>query len=98
MAAKNEYSKTLSKEMQHIMDHAQVLVDATSGELDDRIKAARVNLKERLESVKGEYGLLEGRFLGQVQAADEFIREKPYYAIGGAFAAGLFLRWYMSRK
>lgn len=98
MATRHEYSKTVSKEMRHIMDHAQVLVDATSGELDDRIKSARAALKERLESVKSEYGELEGRLLEQARAADEFVHAKPYYAIGGAFVAGLLLRWFMSRK
>ena len=34
----------------------------------------------------------------KVQAADEFIHVKPYYAIGGTFIAGLFLGWFMSRK
>jgi ElaB/YqjD/DUF883 family membrane-anchored ribosome-binding protein len=98
MVNKQNYSKTVSKEMRHIMDHAQVLVDATSGELDDRIKSARSSLKEYLDSTKGEYNELEGILLDKVQAADEFVHEKPYYVIGGAFIAGLCLRWFMSRK
>jgi ElaB/YqjD/DUF883 family membrane-anchored ribosome-binding protein len=36
--------------------------------------------------------------LDKVQAADEFIHEKPYYAIGGTLIAGLFLGWIMFRK
>ena len=41
--------KAMTKEMQHLMDHAHALVNATSGEVDDRIKAARTALKERLD-------------------------------------------------
>jgi len=93
-----DYTKTMGKEMHHIMDHAQALVDATSGELDERIKSARAALKERLESAKSEYGELQDGLLDKVQAADTFIHEKPYYAIGGTFIAGLFLGWFMSRK
>ena len=37
MAKTQDNTKTMSKEMHHIMDHAQALVDATSGEIDDRI-------------------------------------------------------------
>lgn len=91
-------TKTMSKEIHHIMDHAQALVDATSGELDDRIKSARAALKERLESARSEYGELQDGLIDKVQAVDELIHEKPYYAIGGTFIAGLILGWFMSRK
>jgi ElaB/YqjD/DUF883 family membrane-anchored ribosome-binding protein len=98
MADTQDNAKTMRKEMQQILDHAQALVDATSGELDDRIKSARIALKERLETAKNEYNDLEDRLLDKVQAADEFIHEKPYYAIGGTLIAGLFLGWFMFRK
>ncbi len=91
-------SKTMRQELQNIMNHAHALVDATSGELDDQIRSARIALKERLDSAKGEYGTLEAQLLDKVQAADEFIHVKPYYAIGGTFVAGLLLGWFMSRK
>ncbi len=98
MATTNEHYKTMNKEMQIIMDHAHALVEATSGEIDDRIKEARAALKERLDSAKGECGVLEEELMVKVQAADEFIHVKPYYAIGGSLIAGLFLGWFMSRK
>ena len=91
-------SQKISEEMQHIIDHARALVDATSGELDDRIKSAREALKERLDSTKSGYCDLEKQFLGKVMDADEFIHIKPYYAIGGTFIGGLLLGWFMSRK
>ena len=98
MANAQDNSKMMTEEMQHIMEHAHALVDATSGELDDRIKSARAALKERLDSAKGDCGELEARLLDKVQVADEFIHVRPYYAIGGTFIAGLFLGWFMSRK
>jgi ElaB/YqjD/DUF883 family membrane-anchored ribosome-binding protein len=98
MANTQDNAKLMRRELQQILDHAQALVDATSGELDDRIKSARTALKERLETAKSEYGELEDRLLDKVQAADEFIHEKPYYAIGGTLIAGLFLGWIMFRK
>ena len=98
MAPTNENYKTMNKEMQNIIDHAHALVEATSGEIDDRIKEARAALKERLDSAKGECGALEDKLLVKVQAADEFIHIKPYYALGGSFITGLFLGWFMSRK
>jgi ElaB/YqjD/DUF883 family membrane-anchored ribosome-binding protein len=98
MATTHDNSKTMSQEMQNIIDHAHALVDATSGEMDERIKTARLALKERLASAKGDYGQLEDQILDKVQAADEFIHVKPYYAIGGTFIGGLLLGWFMSRK
>jgi len=98
MARTQDNTKIMSEEMQHILDHAHALVDATSGELDDRIKAARAALMERLELAGGGYGVIEDRLLEKVQVADEFIHLQPYYAIGGTFIAGLFLGWFMSRK
>jgi ElaB/YqjD/DUF883 family membrane-anchored ribosome-binding protein len=90
--------RRIHKEMQVIMDHAKSLVDATSGELDDRVKAARTALDGRLESAKHEYGELQNDLLEQVKAADAFMHAKPYYAIGGTLIAGLFLGWFLSRQ
>jgi ElaB/YqjD/DUF883 family membrane-anchored ribosome-binding protein len=98
MASAQDNSKNMSEEMQHIIDHARALVDATSGELDDRIKAARDALKERLDSSKSGLGEIEAQLLEKVKAADEFIHIQPYYAIGGTFITGLLMGWFMSRK
>ncbi|MBN1548722.1 MAG: DUF883 family protein [Syntrophaceae bacterium] len=98
MANTQDNAKTMRKEMHQILDHAQALVDATSGEMDDRIKSARTALKKRLESAKSEYGELEERLLDKVQVVDEFVHAKPYHVIGGTLLSGLFLGWFMSRK
>jgi ElaB/YqjD/DUF883 family membrane-anchored ribosome-binding protein len=98
MASTEDNSQKMNEEMQHIIDHARALVDATSGELDDRIKSARDALKERLDSSKSGYYNLEKQLLGKVMDADKFIHVKPYYAIGGTFIGGLLLGWLLSRK
>jgi ElaB/YqjD/DUF883 family membrane-anchored ribosome-binding protein len=98
MTNTQDQSKLMSQELRNIIDHARALVDATSGDLDERIKSARAALKERLDSVNGDYGSLEEQIVEKVQAADEFIHVKPYYAIGTTFVAGLLMGWFMSRK
>ena len=98
MASTQDNSKNRSKGMQHIIDHAHALVDATSGELDERIRAARAALKERLDSTRNGFGEIEAQLLGKAKAADEIIHIRPYYAIGGTFIAGLVMAWFMSRK
>ena len=98
MASTQNNTKNMSEEMKHIIEHAHALVEATSGELDDRIKEARAALKERLGATKGGFGEIEQQLLGKAKAADEFIHIQPYYAIGGTFIAGLLMGWFMSRK
>ena len=98
MARTHENAKIMNEEMRHILDHACALVDATSGELDERIQTARAALKERLESAMGDCGELGERLLDKAQVADEFVHVKPYYAIGGTFVAGLLMGWFMSKK
>lgn len=98
MVKKQAPLKKMSKETRQILEHAQALVDATSDEVNDRIKAARSALNERLESIKDEYGELEDRLMDKARAADTFVHKKPYYAIGGTLLTGLFLGWLISRK
>ena len=98
MVNNKDNAAAMSQEMQHIIEHAQALVEATSGEVDDRIKAARTALQERLATTRGEVDALEDRLLETLECADKFIHVKPYYAIGSTFVAGLFLGWFMSRK
>ena len=81
-----------------MMEHAQALIDATSDEVDDHIKSARLALRERLESARKEYGEIEENVLAKAQSADDFIRAKPYYAIGGSFIVGLLIGWSMSKR
>lgn len=91
-------SETIGNQLHTIIDRAQALVDATSGELDEQIKSARAALKERLHSAKHAYDGLEGPLMNTVQTADNFIHAKPYYAMGGTLITGLLVGWFLSRK
>ncbi len=98
MPKKREKIGTMSEEMQNIIEHARALVNATSDEVDERVKTAREALKERLDSSNMIYRDIEEQFLEKVRVADEFVHVKPYYVIGGTFIGGLLLGWSMSRK
>ena len=98
MAHIQDVSRSVSRELHHLVNQAQALVDATAGEQEARIKAARDALAERLESAKNEYHRVEGHFLDKVSAADAVVHAKPYYAMGGACLGGLLLGWLLARK
>lgn len=98
MFKESAHTEAMAQELREVIAHAQKLVEATAGELDDRTRAARAVLEERLAQAKVKCGELEGHLRDRMHDADKLIREKPYYAIGGSFVIGLLLGWLMSRK
>ena len=92
------HSEEMAQELREVMNHAQKLIEATAGEIDDRTRSARAVLEERLAVAKVKCGELEGHLKNRLQDTDKIIREKPYYAIGGSFVIGLMLGWLMGRK
>ena len=104
MSQKDEYTKKFKSLFDKWSAEFDKLEDRISKagvnpeNLDDRIKSARADLKERLDSARKEYGEIEEQVMDKVHAADEFIHVKPYYAMGGTFITGLFLGWLVSRK
>ncbi|MFP4071902.1 MAG: YqjD family protein [Desulfovibrionales bacterium] len=90
--------KQLSTQFQAIIHHSQALLEATTGEIDAKTKEARDKLQESLDAVKDKYQLMEDRLSEGVQTTDRMVHEKPYYAIGATFAAGLLVGLMLRRK
>jgi ElaB/YqjD/DUF883 family membrane-anchored ribosome-binding protein len=88
----------MATEMREIVRHAQALVEATSGEVDDKIAKVRESLKERLNAATEAYAELGCHFGDKIKAADQLVREKPYHAMGGGLLMGLLLGWLITRK
>ncbi len=88
----------ISEEMQRIIARAQELIDATADEADDTIKSARSALMRGLDNVRQESGRFYERAADRAAEADDYIHDKPYYAMAGVFAIGLFMGWLMSRR
>ncbi len=95
---KEQSSETMSPEMRELVNHAQALVEATAGDVDDKIGKVRADLQERLQAAKDKYGELENHLMDRVKATDRLVRAKPYYAMSGSFLAGLLLGWIITRK
>lgn len=95
-------TERMGEELQEIMKHSKALLEATGGELDEQVKKARKALEESLANAKEKYGEYGQKFMEQAKNAaadtDRFVKEKPYYVIGGTFVVGLLLGWVLSRK
>jgi ElaB/YqjD/DUF883 family membrane-anchored ribosome-binding protein len=59
MAHTYDNKRIIKQEMRHMMEHAEALMDATAGELDERVTKARTRLKDRMDSAKGVFDTLE---------------------------------------
>ena len=98
----NSNTERMGEELQEIMKHSKALLEATGGELDEQVKKARKALEESLANAKEKYGEYGQKFMEQAKSAaadtDRFVKEKPYYVIGGTFVVGLLLGWVLSRK
>ena len=98
----SSHAERMGEELQEIMRHSKALIEATGGELDEQVKKARKGLEESLAKAKDRYGEYGQKFLEQAKSAasetDRFVKEKPYYVIGGTFIVGLLLGWVLSRK
>ncbi|OGR37042.1 MAG: hypothetical protein A2051_02480 [Desulfovibrionales bacterium GWA2_65_9] len=95
-------TERMSAELQEIMVHAQALLEATGGEMDEQVTKARKALSEYLDTAKDRYGEYGHKFLDSCKSAagdtDRIIKDKPYQVIGGTFIVGLLLGWVLSRK
>ncbi|MBA4359062.1 MAG: hypothetical protein C0405_15205 [Desulfovibrio sp.] len=95
-------TERMNAELHEIMVHAQALLEATGGEVDEQVKKARKALSEYMESAKVRYDEYGHKFLESCKNAasdtDRIVKDRPYQVIGGTFIVGLLLGWVLSRK
>jgi len=98
MGILKDASQVAGAQVNKLLLQAQALVDATAGDQDARVQAARDALGDGLKSARDAAQAAQGRILETFRAADTAVREKPYYAMGGACLGGLLLGWLLARK
>lgn len=96
---------TLSKlvrDFKAVVQDAEGLVKATTGELGEKLgekaREARVRLTASLESAKVTCHKLEDRAVAGAKATDKVIRDHPYESIGVAFGVGLLIGVLVTRR
>jgi ElaB/YqjD/DUF883 family membrane-anchored ribosome-binding protein len=101
--AANDVSKEkLVADLKVVVADAEELLRATASQAGEKVSAARERIQVSLATAKvklteAERALLE-KSKEAAKAADEYVRENPWQAVGVAAAAGLVLGVLISRR
>ena len=102
-SASNNVSKDkLVADLKVVVADAEELLRATASQAGEKVAAARERIQASLATAKvklteAEQVLLE-KSKEAAKAADEYVRENPWQAVGVAAAAGLVLGVLISRR
>jgi ElaB/YqjD/DUF883 family membrane-anchored ribosome-binding protein len=92
----------LEKDLKLVMTETEELLKATAGQAGDRIQSARERVEETIASAKAEGVDLERAAIegakAAAKAADSYVHENPWPAIGIAVGVGLIAGWILGRK
>jgi ElaB/YqjD/DUF883 family membrane-anchored ribosome-binding protein len=92
----------LVNDIKEVLHDAQVLLQASAGDLGDKAKEAREKLSQKLVEVRGQLnefkGVAKEKAIEGAKKADETIRSHPYESIAVAFGVGLLIGIIANRK
>ena len=88
-------AEKLAADLKLVISDAEALLRATVGETAE---AGRVKVREGLEAAKLKLGPLAEEAAEHARAADSYVREHPWHAVGIAVLAGIALGLLISRR
>jgi ElaB/YqjD/DUF883 family membrane-anchored ribosome-binding protein len=88
-------AEKLAADLKLVISDAEALLRATVGETAE---AGRVKVREGLEAAKLKLGPLAEEAAEHARAADDYVREHPWHAVGIAVLAGIALGLLISRR
>ena len=95
-------AEKLAADLRLVIADAEALLRATVGQAGEGAAAARAKIEEGLESARLKLGPLGEEVAEQartaVRAADDYVREHPWQAVGIAALAGIALGLLISRR
>ena len=94
--------QALLGEIRTVLDEVESLYEAGVERGEEEARELTAKLKQRLSDAQAKFQDFEDRAVEQVKhsakVADEYINEKPYYAMGFAALAGLVVGVLLNRK
>ena len=92
----------LVADMKTVIADAEELLKATAGATGERIGVARARAEETLRSAREKLAGLDDAVIDRAKdaarAADDYVREHPWGAVGIAAGAGLLIGLLVSRR
>jgi len=92
----------LVEDMKAVIADAEELLKATASATGERIGAVRARAEERIRMARERLSNMDDAVLAQAKdaakAADDYVREHPWGAVGIAAVAGLLLGVLISRR
>jgi ElaB/YqjD/DUF883 family membrane-anchored ribosome-binding protein len=89
-------------DMKAVIADAEELLKATTGATGERINAARARAEETLKAAREKLAGFDDVVMDQAKeaakAADEYVREHPWGAVGIAAVAGLLVGVMIARR
>ncbi len=101
--AGNEVSKDkLVQDFKLVIADAEELLKATASQAGEKVSAARERIQDRLHTAKIKLAEAEEALLIRTReaakATDEFVHDKPWYAVGIAAGVGLIVGMLIGRR
>jgi len=92
----------LLSDLKAVVADSEELLEATAGAASERAAAARARVEESLRAARSKIDELDAEMLDRVKeaakAADEYVHEHPWGAVGIAAAAGLLVGVLIARR
>jgi ElaB/YqjD/DUF883 family membrane-anchored ribosome-binding protein len=87
----------LAADLKAVVADTEELLHATAGQTGEKINAARLRATETLRAAKARMVEIEQAAVEQAKAAakaaDQYVHENPWQAVGIAAGAGFLLGW-----
>jgi ElaB/YqjD/DUF883 family membrane-anchored ribosome-binding protein len=97
-----KYSEQLVNDLQTVIKDAEVLLKNSASPLGDEFKSAKARFESTLRNAKDEAIRLERLVVNKTKDAmhttDNYVKEKPWQAVGFSAAVGLVIGLLISRK
>lgn len=94
--------EALLKEIRNVLSDVEDLYQKGAERGEEETKALKAKLESQLHLAQERFHSLEERTVEQVKhhakRADEYVNEKPYYAMGYAALAGLIVGVLLNRR
>jgi ElaB/YqjD/DUF883 family membrane-anchored ribosome-binding protein len=94
----NKHTQAHNNELDTLAEDARALMTATADVAGEKVGAARKRLAAALDSAKEIAARVRDKAVEGAKAADQAVRDKPYQAIGIAFAVGAVVGYIVMRR